>query len=91
MASDDWAADQATLFIAGYEESSLGAPPGMLAATAYQMTWLAISQLANEHGIERFDSPVSSLTFDEDGRLVNAPVYLYSWQDGERELITRLH
>jgi ABC-type branched-subunit amino acid transport system substrate-binding protein len=90
MAGGEWTAEQSASFVEGYQEGSLGAPPGMLAATAYQAAWLAISRLAGERGIEGFDSPVGGLDFDGSGRLLNAPIYLYAWDEGERELIARL-
>jgi ABC-type branched-subunit amino acid transport system substrate-binding protein len=90
MAGGEWTAEQATSFAEGYEEGSLGAPPGMLAATAYKAAWLAISHLAGERGIDGVNSPVGDLAFDENGRLLNTPIYLYVWQDGQREPVTRL-
>jgi ABC-type branched-subunit amino acid transport system substrate-binding protein len=90
MIDGEWTLEQATSFIENYEEGSLGALPGLLAATAYQGAWLAMTQIASEWGIGSFDSPVSHLDFDEDGHLLNAPIYLYTWQDGEREPVARL-
>ena len=90
MVGGEWTADRAARFVEGYQEGSLGVPPGILAVQAYQGTWLAMAQIADERGIKGFDSPVGELAFGEDGRLMNAPIYLYIWKDGGRELVARL-
>jgi ABC-type branched-subunit amino acid transport system substrate-binding protein len=74
-------------FIADYEQGSLGAPPGLLAWTAYEATWLAI-EIAT--GATNASPWASSPSFDENGRRTEAPIFLYQWQNGERQLIERL-
>lgn len=77
-------------FTVGYEEGSLGAPPGLLAEAAYYATWLAMEQIAGEDHpiIAGADLPAPAL--DADGRRTDAPVILYRWVDGERTPVARL-
>jgi hypothetical protein len=78
-------------FTAGYEEGSLGAPPGPLAEAAYRATWLAMEQIAGaEHPIVA-GADLPPITLDADGRRTDAPIILYRWADGERTPIARLN
>ncbi len=74
-------------FTSDYQEGSLGAPPGPFALSSYQATWLAMQQTAERLGYQVNDTPASRLRFDHSGHRVDAPVYLYRWQDGQRVLI----
>ena len=85
-----WPPEQLEAFIAGYEEGSLGAPPGLLSLTAYQATWVAIREAAAREGIPLSGTPVDSLAFDADGRRLDPPVYLYLWRAGQRSFIEQL-
>ncbi|HLV43374.1 MAG TPA: ABC transporter substrate-binding protein [Aggregatilineales bacterium] len=71
-------------FVQGFEENSLGSPPGPLAASAYVAAWVAMTEVAAAHGYPLPELPVAPLEFDEAGRRVSAPIYLYRWQGGER-------
>ncbi len=77
-------------FTAGYEEGSLGVPPGPLAEAAYYATWLAMEQVAGvDHPIvEETGLPEPAL--DADGRRTDAPIILYRWEDGGRMPVARL-
>ena len=85
-----WPPEQLEAFIAGYEEGSLGAPPGLLSITAYQATWVAIREAAAREGIPLSGTPVDSLAFDADGCRLDPPVYLYLWRAGQRSFIEQL-
>ncbi len=77
-------------FVAGYQASSLGADPGPFALPAYQATWLAMAYVARAWGMQSADTPVSHLTFSGSGRRLDAPVYLYRWENGRRVLVEQL-
>jgi ABC-type branched-subunit amino acid transport system substrate-binding protein len=85
-----WTPKRREAFTAGFKEGSLGAPPGLLSISAYEATWLAIREIAAMHGIEVDGTPVDAFEFDADGRRIDAPVYLYVWQDGQRKFVERL-
>jgi len=84
--TDFWTDERTIQFVAGFETSSLGTPPGLLSLTAYEATWLAIS-LAT--GSQMDASPLGPSDF-EHGRRRDAPVYLYRWEDGQRRFIEQL-
>jgi hypothetical protein len=90
VVSPYWTAERISQFVAGYEDGNYGAPPGPLALGAYQATWLAITQLLHREGIPVGETPASALQFDANGRQIDAPIYLYTWEDGQRRLITQL-
>lgn len=77
-------------FVEGYQENSLGSLPGPLAASAYVATWIAMTEIAAAHDYPLPELPIVPLEFDEAGRRVSAPVYLYRWQAGERILAEQL-
>ncbi len=85
-----WTPERREAFTAGFKEGSLGAPPGLLSVSAYEATWLAIREIAGMHGVEVDGTPVDAFEFDADGRRVDAPIYLYVWQDGQRKFVERL-
>lgn len=84
--SDFWTDERTLQFVAGFEEGSLGAPPGLLSVTAYEATWLAISLVT---GTRLEASPLETADFDE-RRLRDAPISLYQWEDGNRKFIEQL-
>lgn len=84
-----WTAEQAAAFSVGFAEGSGGAPPGLHSLTAYYATWLAIREVAAQHGLS-ITTPADYLTFDENGRRTDAPIYLYQRLDGELTLLERL-
>jgi len=90
MLGTHWTPEQVTQFVAGYSEGSLGNPPGLLAAVAYEATWVAIEQVMASQGIATGQTPASGLRFDTTGRRVDAPIYLYRWMDGQRSLIAAI-
>lgn len=74
-------------FAAGYEAGSLGASPGLLAWSAYEAAWVAIELATGDaSSAPGADAP----TFGADGRRTDAPIFLYRWADGERQLVERL-
>lgn len=90
VASPYWTAERIGQFVAGYEDGNYGAPPGPLALGAYQATWLAITQALQAEGISAGETPASFLQFDASGRQIDAPVYLYRWENGQRRLVAQL-
>jgi hypothetical protein len=72
-------------FEAGYKASSLGAPPGPFSAVAYQAAWLAI-RLALGETPAGAPAVLVDMTFDQQGRLVDPPVYVYRWDGADRLL-----
>jgi ABC-type branched-subunit amino acid transport system substrate-binding protein len=91
VTSSYWTPERVSQFVAGYEDGSFGAPPGPLAIGAYQAAWLAITQALQREGIQVGETPADTLQFDASGRQVDAPIYLYTWENGQRHLITQLH
>lgn len=81
-----WTDERTLQFVAGFETSSLGTPPGLLSISAYEATWLAIG-LATGSRLEA--SPLDASGFDR-GRRLDAPIYLYRWQDSRRKFIEQL-
>lgn len=89
--SADLPPGRAADFDARYRQSSLGAPPGPLAVTAYQAAWLAMSVAADRLGYGAPEgAPAAAMQFDSSGRRSAAPIYLYRWQQGERRLVERI-
>lgn len=82
-----WDSEQIAAFTDGFKEGNLGIPPGYFSAAAYEVTWVAIGQAVQSQGGVVNQPITSSITFDTDGRRVDAPIYLYQWQSGERALI----
>lgn len=82
-----WSSEQITAFTDGFKAGNLGTPPGYFSATAYEATWVAIAQAVQSQGGVVNQPITNSVTFDADGRRVEAPIYLYQWQNGERVLI----
>lgn len=85
-----WTEQQATRFSEGFTEGSLGVPPGLYSASAYEATWLAIKQAAAMYGIATGDTPADAIRFDESGRRIEAPIYYYAWDEGQRALVKRI-
>ena len=85
-----WTDERIKEFTVGFEQGSLGAPPGLFSISAYEATWLAIKQALATYGILIDGTPVDTGKFDERGRHVDAPIYLYVWRDGQRELVEQL-
>ena len=85
--SDFWTDERTLQFVAGFDEGSLGASPGLFSLSAYEATWLAIS-LATREQLDA--SPLNVSQFDQTGRRLDAPIYLYRWEEGQREFITQL-
>jgi hypothetical protein len=77
-------------FAAGYEEGSLGTPPGPLAEAAYYATWLAMEQIAGAGHPIIAGINLPEPTLDAEGRRTDAPIILYRWEDGARMPIARL-
>jgi ABC-type branched-subunit amino acid transport system substrate-binding protein len=77
-------------FAADYKEHSLGVEPGPYALTAYQAGWLAIQMVLEQMGGEAGSDETANITFGEDGRRNDAPIYLYRWESGQRTLIETL-
>lgn len=78
------------VFAADYREHSLGLEPGPYAVTAYQAGWLAI-QMVLEHFGEESALDTVDIAFGEDGRRSDAPIHLYRWESGQRQLIVTLN
>jgi hypothetical protein len=87
LRSTYWTDERTLQFVAGFEEGSLGAPPGLYSISAYEATWLAIC-LALGDKIEA--SPVSVGQFDQTGRRLEAPILLYRWEREQRKFVTQL-
>ena len=85
-----WTDERIKEFTVGFEQGSLGASPGLFSISAYEATWLAIKQALATYGILIDGTPVDTWKFDERGRHVDAPIYLYVWRDGQRELVEQL-
>jgi hypothetical protein len=81
-----WTAERRSLFDQRYREGSLGAPPGLYATAAYEATWVALHRVAAQHGIEPGITPADTIAFAPTGRRIDAPVYLYRWENGQRTL-----
>lgn len=73
-------------FSEAYREGNLGMDPGPYAVTAYRAAQLALGIASARVGIGDFDAASLSLTFNEDGRRLDAPIYLYQWRAGARQL-----
>ncbi|MBN1430631.1 MAG: ABC transporter substrate-binding protein [Anaerolineae bacterium] len=84
---DYWTDERTLQFVEGFEEGSPGAPPGIFSISAYESTWLAIN-LAIGEPIDA--SPLNINQFDQSGRRAGAPIYLYRWEEGQREFVTQL-
>ncbi len=85
-----WTNRQRASFVQGYIEGSLGAPPGPLSVAAYEATWVAILYVLNQQDVAYPKSPVGDFEFDSTGRRVDAPIYVYKWQDAQRELVATI-
>jgi hypothetical protein len=88
MSGTYWTRDTVTQFDTDYRAGSLGAPPGFMSGAAYEACWLALDILAARYSLKNTASPVAGIAFDDSGRRVDSPIYLYQWGDGERVLIT---
>lgn len=79
-----WTRNRLEEFAKEYEAISLGSPPGMLSIRAYEATWLAIAYILSTKisGHELLPFPTSTIQFDNDGRRMDSPVYLYRIRDG---------
>ncbi|MBN1310173.1 MAG: ABC transporter substrate-binding protein [Anaerolineae bacterium] len=82
-----WTDERTLQFVAGFEEGSLRAPPGLFSISAYEATWLAIS-LAMGGQIEA--SPLTISQFNCNGRRQEAPIFLYRWEEEQREFVAQL-
>ena len=78
-----WDDNRRVEFERQFREGSLGAPPGLMSIAAYEATWLALSLVVPVS----VEIPVDASQFDESGHRDSAPIYLYQWVDGTRELI----
>lgn len=82
-----WSPELRAAFVEGYQAGSSGAPPGLFAAQAYEATWTAIRLVLDVEEVEYADLPVNEISFDERLRRLEAPIFLYQWQGGQRVLI----
>ncbi len=83
--------EQVSAFMRDYTAANLGAPPGPLAMAGYQAAWLAIWLALEAYGATLDGTPAAAIKHGADGRRVDAPIYLYRWQDGQRALVEQLH
>lgn len=83
-----WTGAHVANFVAKFEDGSVGAPPGFYSVAAYEATWFALDLISRKYGIAEDDSPVSHWQFDSNNHRLDAPVYLYHWISGERQLVT---
>jgi hypothetical protein len=90
LSAEGWTPSQINIFTDGFEEGSLGAPPGMLSVRAYEATWFAIRKVTNLTTTTPGSIPAPNFEFDAAGRLYDAPVYLYDWQNGQPQLAEKL-
>lgn len=72
-------------FVSSYRESSLGADPGPYAVTAYEAGWVALQIASGQLNGPVAGAATVQLTFDDDGRRQNPPIYLYRWASGSRQ------
>ncbi|MGF1504319.1 MAG: ABC transporter substrate-binding protein [Anaerolineae bacterium] len=84
-----WDTDFARRFEEAFREASLGAAPGLMAAAAYEATWVAMHTALEAEGIDMPETivPVALPSFDRSGRWHMAPIYLYTWQNGQPHLV----
>lgn len=68
-------------FVAGFQEGSGGQPPGLYSALAYELTWVALSDVAHANDLDPLPVPANDM---------NTMIYLYQWQEGERVLLEAL-
>lgn len=88
--SEYWTDERVLQFAADFETGSLGTPPGVLSVTAYEATWLAIAHATGIDPAQLSVATLNVLRFDQDGRRYDAPIYLYRWQNGQREFVAEL-
>jgi ABC-type branched-subunit amino acid transport system substrate-binding protein len=85
-----WTSERILAFEEGFRAGSLGAPPGLFSVAAYEAAWVAINMIASTQGISPSSvNPATTIEFDREGRRINAPIYLYQWLDGARQLVER--
>jgi len=77
-----WSHKNLARFVEGFKEGSLGAQPGMLSIAAYEATWLAISRVSSGEVVSPNAKWTLDSNFDDTGRLVDQPIYLYQWTNG---------
>ncbi len=82
-----WTPQMKAHFVDAFKEGSLGAPPGLHSVTAFEAAWLAINLITAPHQDTRISTPFGVFTFGNHGRLVSAPVYLYTWKGDSLELV----
>jgi ABC-type branched-subunit amino acid transport system substrate-binding protein len=84
MQGEYWTSDTATQFDEAFKAGSLGAPPGIMSAAAYEATLLALDLLGTKYRFHNTASAATVIKFDASGRRIDSPIYLYQWSNGQR-------
>ncbi len=72
-------AQNSAQFNADFRQGSGGQPPGLYSSIAYELTWLALNDLARQHGLPAAADLASDL---------DCCIYMYRWHNGTRRLVS---
>lgn len=78
-------------FDKGFRDGSLGAPSGILSFAAYEAGWVGIREALHHNNID-FNITVGPIIgFDDTGRRMAPPIYVYQLHAARNLLVARLH